>query len=171
MFIRLAEEDDVQELAALARHTYRDAFGRSMTPSDLDAHLRLFLSDARFEEMIDQDTFLLAEENGQLIGFLQFGDLDQPDKDEPNSVVIELRRLFVLDRHQGEGIGGQLMDAMLVHENMPKGADILLDVWSENLGAHRFYERFGFTKIGERPFAVASGAETSADYVMKRVGV
>jgi hypothetical protein len=39
MIIREATLQDAAPLSALARQTYADAFGHSMSPSDLAAHL------------------------------------------------------------------------------------------------------------------------------------
>ena len=63
------------------------------------------------------------------------------------------------------------MDRQLVHRrgleqlNQDESARIFLDVWEHNPGARRFYERYGFVVVGDRSFAVASGAETSLDLI------
>jgi hypothetical protein len=44
MIIRQATLHDVEALSALARQTYADAFGHSMSPADLAAHLAKHLS-------------------------------------------------------------------------------------------------------------------------------
>ena len=64
------------------------------------------------------------------------------------------------------------MDRQLAHGrgleqlNQEESARIFLDVWEHNPGARRFYERYGFVVIGDRSYAVASGAETSLDLIM-----
>ena len=64
------------------------------------------------------------------------------------------------------------MDRQLAHRrgleqlNQEASARIFLDVWEHNPGATQFYERYGFVVIGDRSFAVASGAETSLDLIM-----
>lgn len=45
---------------------------------------------------------------------------------------------------------------------------VFLDVWDQNHGARRFYERFGFVVIGARAFTLDSGAETTPDLIMVR---
>ena len=40
------------------------------------------------------------------------------------------------------------LDWLVANERMP----LYIGVWSENLGAQRFYERYGFGKVGEYGF-------------------
>jgi len=75
VIIRAAGMDDVTALSALARRTYADAFGHSFSPSDLAAHLESNLAESYFRQAFDEDVFLLAETEGRLIGFVQFGPL------------------------------------------------------------------------------------------------
>ena len=73
MIIRPARTDDLAPLSALARQTYADAFGHSFSAPDLAAHLAQHLADGYFGHASREDVFLLAEAEGRLIGFAQFG--------------------------------------------------------------------------------------------------
>ena len=54
----------------------------------------------------------------------------------------------------GQGIGAALMD-WAIGEAVARGHDaIQLSVWSENAGAQRFYQRYGFAKIADIDFWV-----------------
>jgi ribosomal protein S18 acetylase RimI-like enzyme len=165
--IREARIGDAEALAALAVETYAEAFGHSFSPDDLAAHLEKRLSRERFEQMLREDTFLVAEARGRLIGYVQFG---RPGDaaDAISDRRRELRRLYVHTDHQNRGIGGRLMDAALAHPSMRDAEQITLDVWEHNHAAQRFYARYGFEVIGTRPFLVESGAETSPDLIMAR---
>ena len=169
MLIRPAAPADSPALAALARRTYADAFGHSQSPSDLAAHLAGNLSDARVLAFLDEDTVLVAESDAGLVGYIQCGAL-RPDFFDVEIAPgdCELRRVFVLAAHQGRGIGAQLIDAALALPAMRAAPHVYLDVWDENRGAQKLYERYGFVAIGNRAFAVASGAETSFDVIMVR---
>ncbi len=166
MIIREARERDVPPLAAFARRTFKDAFAASMAPGDLKAHLDQHLSPQRLGEMIREDLFFLAEIRDRLVGFLQLGAARIADA--PARGAMEIRRLYVLGHFQNEGIGSKLMRTTLDHLASHGDPDIYLDVWAENEGAQRFYRRFGFETVGERPFHVASGAQTGVDLVMRR---
>ena len=165
--IRRAEPQDIQNLSALAQKTYTDAFGFSFFPDDLTAHLQSNLSPANFAYMLAHDTILVAEADGQMIGFVHFGDA-AGYVDAPTSTDGALHKLYVLAEFQNQRVGSQLMDAALA-EMASQGIEaVYLDVWEHNPGATRFYQRYGFVVIGERGFDVESGAETSLDLIMVR---
>ena len=162
--IRHATAYEARALSELAQETYIAAFGDSMSADDLRAHLVRNLSVENLERMLGVDTFLVAEHEGQLIGYLQFG---RCDFEQANAATdYELKRLYVLHEFQNQGIGVQLMNAALEHSHMQNAPRIFLDVWEHNHGAQRFYKRYGFQIVGERKFEVASGEETSADLIM-----
>ncbi len=116
--------------------------------------------------MLEQDTFLVAETDGRMIGYVQFGKCGFAEANP--EMDYEVRRLYVLAEFQNQGIGAQLMDAALNQPRMKNAPRIFLDVWEHNHGAQRFYERYGFQVIGAQRFEVASGEETSADLIMGR---
>jgi ribosomal protein S18 acetylase RimI-like enzyme len=159
--IRPASQNDIAQLTSLAIDTYTAAFGHSFLPEDLAIHLMTHLSEENISAWLERDAVLVAIEKDMLVGFVQFG-----EKDEPN--VYELRRLYIQGGFQNKGIGGQLMQAALANSKMQRARKIYLDVWEENPGAIRFYERYGFSIVGRRKFEVASGSKTSDDLIMVR---
>ena len=167
MIIRTAETGDIPALADLARRTFSDAFGHSISASDLAAHLQTNLSDAYFHAAAKVDVFLVAEIDARLIGYAQFGAVEIPARDHAPGDQ-ELRRLYVQSAFQGRGIGRQLLDAALEHPCLKAAANVFLDVWDENDGALRLYERYGFAVVGAHAFAVASGAPSTRDLIMVR---
>ncbi len=165
--IRYAQPGDVVRLIVLAQKTYVAAFGHSFTPSDLAAHLETELSAERMAAILLEDTVLVAEVDGQLVGFLQCGKNDIL-RDGSTVPEQEVRRLYVDATFQNRGIGARLMAAALALPDLQEAAAIVLDVWEHNPAAQRFYARYGFVVVGERGFVVASGAETSRDLIMVR---
>jgi ribosomal protein S18 acetylase RimI-like enzyme len=163
LHIRPAQTGDVAALSALARQTYAAAFGHSMSEADLAAHLARNLSDASVARIIAEDTVLVAELEGRLVGYVQFG---AAAPDYGHGAASELRRLYVHADFQNAGVGARLMEAAL--RELEGGGPVALDVWEHNHGAQRFYRRFGFEAVGSRAFAVDSGAETSLDLIMVR---
>jgi RimJ/RimL family protein N-acetyltransferase len=153
--IRAATAADVSALSTLARETWSDAFGQSLAADDVAAHLEKNLSPESFARYLADDVVLVAELGGRVVGYAHLS---------PG----ELRRLYVRRELQGRGIGARLMRAALEQPCLRDAASVSLDVWRENLGAQRFYGRFGFEVTGERRFQVASGAETTPDLVMTR---
>jgi ribosomal protein S18 acetylase RimI-like enzyme len=163
--IRNARTEDAGILSELAILTYSAAFGHTFCDTDLTAHLNKHLSVERFQQILVEDVVLVAELGERLIGYAQFGAAKSLSQ---NGLDRELRRLYVHPDNQNLGIGSALMNAALVHLEMASAPAIYLDVWEHNLGAHRFYARYGFELVGSRKFDVESGAETSLDLVMVR---
>ncbi len=78
----------------------------------------------------------------------------------------ELRRIYLLHRFQGTGIGRALMQQAVQSATDQGYARLLLGVYGKNHAALAFYERAGFTQVGERFFTV--GKTTHHDAVMAR---
>ena len=85
---------------------------------------------------------------------------------ETSAEDYELRRIYLLHRFQGRGIGKALMDQAIASAREQGYQRLLLGVYGKNHGAIRFYEKAGFAQIGERFFTV--GATTHHDAVMAR---
>jgi diamine N-acetyltransferase len=165
--IRGLETGEIPALAELARRTFSEAFGHSLSASDLAFHLQSNLSDAYFRAAAEADIFLIADIDARPIGYAQFGAVEIPAPGR-SSGDQELRRLYVESAFQGRGIGRQLLDAALDHPRLKGAANVFLDVWEENDGARRLYERYGFAVVGAHTFAVASGATSTRDLIMVR---
>ena len=78
----------------------------------------------------------------------------------------ELRRIYLLHRFQGLGIGRALMQQAMDASRELGRRRLLLGVYGKNSAAIRFYRDAGFTQIGERFFTV--GSQTHHDAVMGR---
>jgi ribosomal protein S18 acetylase RimI-like enzyme len=162
MIIREAASSDIPVLAAFARWTYGRAFGHSMAPDDLAHHLEHRLSDAYFAEALQGDVILLAVDH-TLLGFAQIGPADAQGGQLGDR---QLRRLYMHPERLGQGLGSRLLRAALDHPSMRDAPRIFLDVWGENAGARRLYERFGFRVVGTVPFVTPSGEVTGQDLLM-----
>ena len=147
MDIREAHKDDLTPLSKLATKTYEDAFGSSFSAEDLQKRIDETRSEKYFEHALSKDVILIAEVEGEMAGYVEFGPPDLPiegilEGDE------ELSRLYVLASHQRKGIGKALMDAALAHSRLRNAENIYLDVWEKNEGARRLYKSYGFEETG-----------------------
>jgi ribosomal protein S18 acetylase RimI-like enzyme len=167
MIIRRAVRSDARALSELATATYTTAFGHSLGAADLAAELEANVSAACFERYLDDDTILIAEVDGRIVGYVQFGAASVP-VEEGSAADQELRRLYVHPDYQRQGIGTRLMDAVFAHPQIRTARSVYLDVWERNHDGLRFYRRRGFDVIGSHRFEVASGAPTDLDFIMVR---
>lgn len=165
MTIRVANASDIPALARLARETYIETFGQTMSQEELVQALES-RSEEYFRSVFDKDTILIAEENNQLIGFIQFGEVTY-DTIQASDSDLELNKIYVDKFQQGRGIGKQLMEAMLSHERSQNIKNIYLDVYAQNDKAIGLYTKYGFEIIGKTPFEV-DGKVLGYDLLMKR---
>ena len=87
------------------------------------------------------DNIIIAKENGNVIGFVCYGDRGEEAPD-----VGEIFALYVLADYYGKGVGRKLMDVGL--EQIKHFSQVRLWVLKENKRAIRFYEKCGFQPDG-----------------------
>ena len=114
--IRFAAHEDAERLAKLGRETFHDAFvNHPLMPKD---DLANYLSEAFSVSQITgelndpQATFLLAEINGQAVGYAKL----IPAGCEPNVVAknpVKLKRLYARQELIGAGSGAGLLSRCL----------------------------------------------------------
>ena len=158
MILRLATPADAAALALLGQEAFVAKFADLYSPEDLSAFLKESHSEAaRAAELADNRLVTcLAEHETGLGGYCKLSlECGWPEMARGER-VIELKQLYTDPALVGRGVGSQLMDWAL-GEARSRGADeIQLSVWSGNTGAHRFYYRYGFSKVGETTFRVGN---------------
>ena len=155
MTIREAREADLPAISELAKRTWADAFGSSVSPEQEAAELEETRSEAYFRAALATDTILVAELDGALVGYAQLGDVAIPEVDvQPGDQA--LRRLYVDTHLHGRGIGRELVTAALAHPRLAAAPRVFLTVWEENEAARRLYESFGFRRVATTRVTVGS---------------
>jgi diamine N-acetyltransferase len=163
--IRPATSNDVPALSALAKRTWSEAFGSSVSLEQEAAELEETRSEAYYIRALRERTILVAEEDGVLVGYVEFGDVDIPEVDVRLGNQ-ELHRIYVAAEVQGRGLGRRLMNAALEHPRLADASRIYLQVWERNERAMRLYESLGFETVGTTRFRIGSG-EVVEDLVMR----
>lgn len=101
-------------------------------------------------------TQLMAELNGEPIGFIQIIDPFQEETHYWGEVAPNLRAIDIWigeEKNLGKGYGTQMMRMAIEYcFSDPKVTKILIDPLASNTKAHRFYERLGFKFVEERKF-------------------
>lgn len=153
-------EADTGALCQLGRDTFIETFGHLYSAKDLDHFLvTVFGPDGMPVEMKDPElAFLVAEEDGRLVGYCKVGAL-HTEVDTGGRRGLELRQLYVRGTHQGRGIAPKLMEWGLEELRRRGAEDVYLSVWSENERAQRFYARYGFVEVGRNLFMVGDQAD------------
>ncbi|WMJ70225.1 GNAT family N-acetyltransferase [Stenotrophomonas sp. 24(2023)] len=165
--IRRATLADAEALSAIAIATYTETWGDSYPPQDLHDFLQAHYSTVpQQQELADpRSAIWLLHEGDAVVGYLAAGANTLPHADAAEG-DIELKRLYVSARHQGSGHGARLMDTFMAWLDHPQRRRLWVGVWEDNLGAQRFYARYGCRKAGEYDFIV--GASRDREFILCR---
>jgi ribosomal protein S18 acetylase RimI-like enzyme len=165
--IRRAAPDDASVLAALGATTFTETFGHLYPPEDLQVYLFGSHSvEAWTRVLTDPQRGVWVAALGSVpVGFIAVGACKLPIENcEP--MAGEVHQLYVLARHHNLRLGSQLMDVGLEWLEAQGRAPLYVGVWSKNLGAQRFYSRYGFNKVGEYGFPV--GKTVDHELILRR---
>jgi len=157
--IRACLPGDEQALALVGQATFLEAFAGLLRGSDILEHCahkhtaqvyRAWLQDEGVECWLVE-----AEAGAAAVGYLVLTPAELPLSDL-DATDLEVRRVYLLHRFQGVGLGRQLMD--LARERaMRRGARrLLLGVFSQNHAAIAFYRALGYVAVGTRSFQVGA---------------
>ena len=159
--IRMANTNDAERVAALARDTFIATFADSNTPQDMAHYVdKAFSVDTIREELGDKrSTFFWAEQQGIPAGYakLRRGEAEQcVNGPKP----VELERIYADPELIGAGIGKLLLltcTKMAISEGFQT---LWLGVWEHNERAIEFYHRQGFVDVGSKLFMLGNDSQT-----------
>jgi ribosomal protein S18 acetylase RimI-like enzyme len=162
--LRICVPGDEEALALVGAATFLETFAGLLTGPDILAHCRVqhavsqyaaWLADAKYR-------LCLAELQSAPVGFAMLSPPDLPVTVTADD--IELKRIYLLHRFQGGGLGRRLLDWSVAQARSLQKERLLLGVKADNTAALAFYDRVGFVRIGERKFLV--GTMLCDDYIL-----
>lgn len=168
MEIRRATAVDVPQLARLAGDTFVETFGRSYRPKDLQSFLAEYRSEAKYRKLIGSPrcgVWVASLGAATLIAYVVVGPCKLPVTNLEESAG-EVQELYVRAGHHGRSLGSRLLACGLDWLVAQRFAPLYVGVWSQNYGAQRLYERFGFTRVGEYDFPV--GDHFDHEFILRR---
>ncbi len=150
MQIRRATNRDIPGIQQVAEASWRSAYDGVLRPETVESVLAEFYSEDSLLHSLKHQAvvFLLAEVNGQVVGFVQA--LPKPGKND-----YELTRLYILPDHQRQGIGRKLEQAV---EQSLEDRRLWVLVEQDNQGAIAFFKSLGF--VGHRTLELPLFGET-----------
>jgi len=148
--LRPATPDDVPRLKELGVHGWETTYHEFVSPENRARYLAgPFWSLDRLRDIVNDPACLslVAEDTtGNAGGFLTIEPVDDG--------VVELTRLYVDPNSRGGGIGAALVAAGLKWSRERGAGSMLVNVFADNHGGRRFYERAGFTLTRLEPFTI-----------------
>jgi GNAT superfamily N-acetyltransferase len=165
--VRLANATDAGALALLASATFLETFAGILQGHDIVAHCAREHRPARYTEWLARDDAALwlaeAEPGAAPVGYALLVPSDLPAAN-PQRSDQELKRIYVLSRFHGTGLGAALLGAVAAAARSRGAGRLLLGVYAGNARALAFYVREGFRPVAERQFQV--GTRTYDDRVL-----
>ncbi|WP_257218137.1 GNAT family N-acetyltransferase [Janthinobacterium sp. BJB304] len=155
--IRPCVKGDEQALALVGQATFLEAFAGILDGADVIAHCQ-----RQHDAQLYRDWLALpamrswlaeATPGGAPVGYLVLSPAGLPVAD-PRPDDVEIKRIYLLHRFQGQRVGQRLMQAALSQARAGGAGRVLLGVYAENHDALAFYARCGFAQVGRRTFRV-----------------
>lgn len=145
--IRFARKEDYEAINALRAPVcalHSNGYPALFKPVFAKDHQERVL---KMMEDPEQDV-LVAEENGQLLGFAM---VEYIKREETNNIYAvheaHIVEIGVDETSQGKGIGTALIQAVKDAAKVRGCRSVQLDVWEFNKSALRFYEKLGFVTL------------------------
>lgn len=169
MDLRKATPADAAALAELGERSFIVKFGHLYRPEDLENFLAGSHTEAKAaKEIADpQMRVMLAEQDGRLLGYCKLVMACGWPEHARGAQVIELKQLYTDPEATGQGIGARLMDWALAEAARFGADEVQLSVYSDNPGAQKFYNRYGFEKAADIHFMV--GEQRDEEFLFAKV--
>jgi len=165
--LRQAQPADASALSLVAAATFLESYAGQLRGEDIQLHCSRHHTTAAYERWLSDATakcwVVEAEQGLAMVGYQLLAPPDVPIRD-PQPTDIEIKRLYLLHRFQGTGLGRALVHAAVEWARAAGYRRLLLGVYSQNTAALAFYARMGFERVGERTFHV--GDSDFFDYIL-----
>ena len=153
-----ANTSHAEAIASIGRQSFRDAFGNLFNSRDeLHEYLEYTYELEKIRRSIEKENnvfFLVFVEN-VAVGFAKVKKYSLNEQID-SIAQMELQKIYVLSYYHGSGAGAALMQAVIDLANDTCPDFLWLDTHISNAKAIRFYEKYGFRKVGKHFFVIGS---------------
>ncbi|MCX6404434.1 MAG: GNAT family N-acetyltransferase [Actinobacteria bacterium] len=171
--IRHAAMSDANAMQQLIAQAFPLACPPDISDADIRVHLANKCSSEIFKSYIasDKTTVIVACDGSNLLGFaiLIFSETTSEKVVSALTSVAstaELSKFYVSPSQHGQGIAQKLMQRCFELVNELGWSALWLNVNQQNERANRFYEKMGFTIVGECDFIL--GSSIQKDFIRER---
>jgi diamine N-acetyltransferase len=139
-------------IQAIANKTWPVTFGDILSPEQIAYMLDMMYSTASLESQVTdkQHVFLIIKEFDNYLGYLSY------ELNYKNSLKTKIHKIYVLPETQGKGVGKILFGEVTTIAKKNGNTVLTLNVNRDN-SAVQFYEKIGFTKVGEEDIDIGEG--------------
>ncbi|MBS1654307.1 MAG: GNAT family N-acetyltransferase [Bacteroidetes bacterium] len=166
--VRKAFSSDAEWIAPLCHQQFQVAHLQGLSPEDMKYYVdKTFTSPLIEKDMSDTaNQYLVAEFLNEPVGCVKVGKAEL-DLCKNIADACELTRFYLLPEKIGKGAGSALMGAFVEEAQARHCSSIWLHVYSKNLKAISFYEKWGFIKMGQQDFPVRNSCPVG--WVMQKI--
>ena len=158
--------ENLDELVDISKSTFIEAFEKDNDPEDFDTYIKVaFEKEKLARELKDlNSSFYFVYQGINLVEYYKIN-INEAQTDLKTMDSVELERIYVVNEHQGKGIGKKMLQNAK-DLSMKTGRSYLwLGVWENNISAIKFYEKQGFSKFGMHPYYI--GKDRQMDWLMQ----
>ncbi|WP_353138098.1 GNAT family N-acetyltransferase [Pseudopedobacter sp.] len=135
--LRFAQKEDLKIIHQLAHNTWWSAYDQILSKEQIKTMLDEFYTEGALQLQINNGhRFIIAEEEGNPLGFSSYSETENPD-------IIKIHKLYIDPKAQGKGIGKHLINKVS-QIAQAEGASVLELFVNRNNPALSFYEKIGF---------------------------
>lgn len=165
--IRRAEAADAGALALIGAATFLETFAGILNGRDIVEHCRVQHAPSIYGGWLADPAVAVWLAETQTppapVGYALIAPSKLP-LDDVSETDLELKRIYLLSRFHGGGVGRELMNHAIAEARARGARRLLLGVYAGNQRALAFYARNGFYQVGERLFEV--GGNPYADNML-----
>lgn len=164
--ITKVEASELIALQAISRQTFKEAFSADNSEEDMSLYLRDSLSIEQLtKEIEDQHSaFYFAKVENEIAAYLKVNYYQKMVK-WVDYKSLEIERVYVLQKFQGNKIGQLLFNKALELAKSFGANKLWLGVWEKNYKAIHFYEKNGMHAYDRKLFLLGNDEQT--DILMK----
>lgn len=162
--IRKASIKDAPALALIGAATFLETFSGILSGEAIVSHCSAVHNADCYRQYLDQGAQAWLAEIEPGLAPIGYALLATPDLAIAEDGDIELKRIYSLSLYHGTGLGAALLNTAVLQTSGYRR--LLLGVYMHNERAIAFYQKHGFSKVGERQFNV--GGTFYDDLLMAR---
>lgn len=140
---RKAEIADCEEISKVYAESWRSAYKGLISQNYIDSITDNRWTDKMIKSLLQNEYFsLCAEDNGKVIGNIQFGKSREDDMPAYGEIIS----LYILPEYLGQAVGYNLLCKAIDVIKQQGFKNIYLWAMNGNIRADKFYTRNGFVK-------------------------
>lgn len=155
-----ATKDDIETIRRIAFAVWPVAYEKILSKEQMDYMLDKMYSAKSLLKNMQQNEFVLALNESEVIGFASFGPHDE------NEDVYHLNKIYILPSQQNKNCGRQIIDHVIETIKSRGATSLQLNVNRQNPAQH-FYKKLGFSVIKKEDLDIGSGFYMN-DFVMEK---